>query len=723
VIRPVVLRIGACLAAGLLVALGGPVPEAPAAESPATPLTVTIETLSPSTVPAHGRLTITGQITNRSEDVWTDLQVFMLTSHEPIRSSVELAEQAASDPAAEIGSRVVTPGRYDEVSDLAPGESTPYTLSVPRGDLEISGEPGVYWVGVHVLGAVDGVRTDGADGRARTFIPLMSGRSRSTELALLMPVEAPVARASDGRLAGTAAWKRLLAADGRLDRLLVLSGQTAHQPFTWVVDPAVLDALRSLAAGNPAIGIGPDDESSGDNGASPSSGPTSSPSGSSSPDQDATQGAEQDGDEPSESAQRARAWLDEFHRQAANRAVATLPYGALDVAAVFADRRPKIYETARRLSDEATSGGGLAAEPVEVPAGGYLPPAALAGVDSGVPVVLSDRAVPTATRTVVRTRGGATVVLADSAAGSGGPAPGPQYSALAVRQRLLSEAALHALSPDRDEPLVVSTPPYWDPGEGWSAADFFSGLDVDWLRLVDLGAVTAAAAEPAGGPTVYPRREGRSQVPFANVLATEELTRTGDVLAGLLSRNDSVDDDLARVAMLASSEAARAHPQRALLRARSTVEHARNLMADVRIEGPSFATLSSGDGPIQVTVVNGMDEPVTVGIEAETRSSDLRIHTPDPITLAPGTRAAVRLKATATGIGVHSVTLVATNSDGEPIGTLTRFNVRTSQVGFVIWLVMGLGGAILLLAVVARVVRKVRRRRSTSGPLLGEGTT
>ena len=43
-------------------------------------------------------------------------------------------------------------GLYDEVGDLAPGESTPYRLSVPRRDLGITGEPGVYWVGVHVLG-------------------------------------------------------------------------------------------------------------------------------------------------------------------------------------------------------------------------------------------------------------------------------------------------------------------------------------------------------------------------------------------------------------------------------------------------------------------------------------------------------------------------------------------------------------------------------------------
>ena len=69
-------------------------------------------------------------------------------------------------------------GLYDEVGDLAPGASTSYRISVPAEELGITGEHGVYWVGVHVLGADDGGRDGVADGRARTFIPLMPARGR-----------------------------------------------------------------------------------------------------------------------------------------------------------------------------------------------------------------------------------------------------------------------------------------------------------------------------------------------------------------------------------------------------------------------------------------------------------------------------------------------------------------------------------------------------------------
>ena len=38
----------------------------------------------------------------------------------------------------------------------------------------ITGEPGVYWIGVHALGSNADGRDLVADGRARTFIPLVT---------------------------------------------------------------------------------------------------------------------------------------------------------------------------------------------------------------------------------------------------------------------------------------------------------------------------------------------------------------------------------------------------------------------------------------------------------------------------------------------------------------------------------------------------------------------
>jgi hypothetical protein len=82
------------------------------------------------------------------------------------------------------------------------------------------------------------------------------------------------------------------------------------------------------------------------------------------------------------------------------------------------------------------------------------------------------------------------------------------------------------------------------------------------------------------------------------------------------------------------------------------------------------------------------------------------------VDIGPGQRASVRLRATTQDIGVHSVTLMPTNGNGEPLGNLTRFSVRSSQVGLVIWVIMGVGAAILFVTVGIRVTRRVRARVS-----------
>jgi hypothetical protein len=132
--------------------------------------------------------------------------------------------------------------------------------------------------------------------------------------------------------------------------------------------------------------------------------------------------------------------------------------------------------------------------------------------------------------------------------------------------------------------------------------------------------------------------------------------------------------------------------------------------------------MSSEDGTFAVTIVNNLDEPVTVGIQAGSvgGSSALRIDVPDPVDIGPGQRASMRLKASTHDIGVHSVTLMPTNADGAPLGNLTQFSVRSSQVGLVIWVIMGIGAAILFVTVGIRVTRRIRERRATHGPLLGD---
>lgn len=717
VIGPGSTRIAACLATGLLtvgtVTFAG---SAPASAAESAPLLVSIDSM-PASLPSTGEVTVTGHVTNRSKENWTDLNVYLLTSLAPLTTDAELADAQRTDPLTDIGGRLTAAELFDPVGDLEPGASVDYTLSVPREELQITGAAGVYWLGVHVLGASEEGRVDGADGRARTFIPLMEPDGPRTTMSLVMPLEAGIRRDTEGRLKNLDTWRELLGPQGRLGRLLRLSDASTTTPVTWVLDPAVVDAAISVAGDNPAISTAPDDGEETE--------PTEPDGNSSSAPSDLTSDDPSD-DEPELPAQaeRAEGWLASFRRQAERHTVLAVAYGGADVASMLRRTFDELFVEATELSARTMEGLDVETSPVVAPANGFLPRQALTSLDTQTPVLLSEAAVPAATETVMETDRGLRIVLGDSSVASGGPTPTPAYRALALRQRILSEVAVHALSSNGKQPLVVSTPQLWNPGGQWRRADFLSGLDQPWLRTVDLSTLTATANPPDPDKDAndvglsYPRAEARAELPLANLLATEELGETGEVLADLLTQNGTVDATLAKSAFLASTYLARRHPNAAAATARESNDAVRSLMDRVRIEGPSFVTMSSEEGTFAITLVNDLNEPVTVGVKAETGSTDLVIASPDVVSLGPGQRASVRLQATSLGVGLHSVSLLPTNSNGQALGSATRFNVRSSQVGLVIWIILGVGVTLLFLASGVRIIKRVRTRGSTRAPRL-----
>ncbi len=707
-------------------ALTGPVAAHPRAE-PTTdkqPLAVSIESMTPSSVPRRGEITVTGEIRNRSKSTWTDLNVYLFASSSPMSTSEELAEANATPEALEVGARVTDEGLYDEVPDLEPGETAGYSLSVPVSSLTFGG-PGVYWIGVHVLGANEDGRIDGADGRARTFIPMMPARETRATLSLVVPLRSPVGRTADGQVANVAGWTRRLGHEGRLGRVVDLAGTAFDVPLTWVADPAVLEAARSLSEGNPAFDLAPTgDEGGPSSSASPvpeSPVPESPLTESPAPGDGGTEGGTDPEDqllELSEEAEVARDWLDDFVARADEQKVLALPYGDVDVATLLRGDFGGTFERSVRLGGQAMEQVGVDAEPVVAPFDGLLPQSAVDHLDPTLPVLLSERAADSGALTVDLPQG-SQALLSSEVARLGGPPPTPPFAALALRQRILAEAAVHGLAEGPDRPLVVSTPELWDPGRDWRTAGFFSGFDVPWLRMVGLGTAQAIGdTAEYDGRLAYPKRLRRHELPVANVLATQELGAAGDVLAALLTENDTIDDQVGRSAMLGSSVHARSHAARARARTREISEQVHRRLSQVYVEGSQLVTMSSETGSFAVTLVNGLDEPVTVGIEAETGTDELQIRAPDLVSLGPGQRATVRMPVRATNIGVHSVRLVPTTEDGRPLGRSTVIKIRSSQVGLVIWLIMGTGAVVFVAAIAMRILRRIRDRKRTHGPLM-----
>lgn len=687
---------------------------APARAATRDPLEVTIDRLSSATVPQRGRVVVSGVVTNRSEEAWTDLNIYLLTSREPLRTAGELTAAAASDPLTEVGQRLVDPGLFADAPDLPPGRSTRYRLTVPRSALEISGEEGVYWLGVQVLATGPDGRVPGADGRARTFWPLV-GRGREVPVALALQLRGRVARGPEGTLQNAAGWARSLSEpSGRMARLLGLAERSADFPLSLVLDPAVIEAAESVAAGNPPVSLDPTGRGETAGGGEASSGPDGDDEASVAPD---PEGAPGDAGPSEDGRPEAQAWVDRVETLARTSDVLALPYGDLDVPAALRRGYTGLLEEAAALSASTLEARGVASAPVVVPPRGFLPWEALGQLAARSRVVLAEGALPGLGAVRVDVPDGARIVLtADRAAQ--GPRPSPTRDPLAIRQRILAEAALLALGPEPVEPLVVLLPPRWDPGARWGRSAFFAGLQQPWLRPTTLSAVLA---RPGSVPPlrvgsddlVYPDRLAEAELTSANLAASAELVVRGDTLAGLLTRNDRVDEAYAAHALVWSSTYVRGMTPRARRRVQAAIEHIDDLLGRIGIRGQSFVTMSSETGTFPVTLVNNLDQPVTVGLKATvTGDPPLVLSLPDPVPLQPGQRRTLRVEARAQGIGVHQVTLQPTNAAGVPTGAETRFNVRASNLGAVIWVVMGVGGGLLLIAIVLRIGRRVAAVRA-----------
>ena len=161
----------------------------------------------------------------------------------------------------------------------------------------------------------------------------------------------------------------------------------------------------------------------------------------------------------------------------------------------------------------------------------------------------------------------------------------------------------------------------------------------------------------------------------------------------------------------ASSAWSRPFPGIATQRARDAAFRVEDWLGRVSIRGPEFVTMSSERGSIQVTLVNGLDQPITVGLAADASGAPLTLTLPDPVDLPPGGRQAMDIEADVLDIGVHQVTLQPVSETGRPLGEVATLSVRSSQVGVILWFIMA-GGAITLFgAITVRTVRRLRAAR------------
>ncbi|MGC3993648.1 MAG: hypothetical protein QM779_05935 [Propionicimonas sp.] len=584
--------------AGIGASLGASAAQAAEGDAVADPLTVTIDGLDPAVIPAKGPLRVTGTITNASDSDWSDLQAYLVISPNPLRTRAELDDAAGSAPDTYFGDRLAGEGQYDDaITDLKPGQSTRFDLTVRRKDLDeriLSRRSGVYQLGIQVLGAEDGVRTDGADGRARTFITLMPKKNPpTTALGVLVQVRAPVSYDSTGRPLSPDRWNQLLSADGRLGRLLSLTtdgpvrgpgvdpgggagggrGGNPGFPFSYLIDPAVPDLAHELAAGSPGY-----DLSLGRTESDPSESPSPSESPGTSSGTDSDSGSSGDsgsgtddttGDTTDDTTTTAAAWLKLLDTGASNHGVLAVPYGDVDVEAAYQAHFGPLVEHATRHGIDRLNALGIAASPVIAPTDGSLTQSTSKATAALGPQLLGASQVDVRD-TRVDTTAGAHLTVADDVFSA--PDTTVDRTALGVRQRVIAEAAVHALGSRAEQPLIVTLPSRWDPGAQWERSHFFEALaQVPWLTGTPVSeAVRSPLADSVADPAVLPQNppDKSALIPIGNFTEASTLQRVAGTLDATLDRSGALTGQFDAYAYLATSAQYRKAPLRVTARDR-----------------------------------------------------------------------------------------------------------------------------------------------------------
>jgi hypothetical protein len=665
------------------------------------PLVPRIRSITPDYVPEHGPIVIRGTVTNESKKTWTAVNVHGFVGSTPITTAAELAAAAQVPIGADVGHRITVSGTFASIPSLAPGESTTFKVRLPQATLPVT-SPGVYWFGVHVLGDDGNGGPRVAVGRDRTFLPFVPASAvapgQHEDAALVVPVRSGVVRGPDGTVTDPEQWGTSLRS-GELHAITTLGRAARGNPLTWLVDPAVPDVVRRLARGNPARTLAaPVRPRTGD----------VSPSASPSTDSTADTGSGSAGATPSPATTRAaKHWLGQLQSllSADSGEVLALPYGDLAVESAARNDRTLLRE-AFKHGARSLRRWGLASTPAVAPPDGRTTGDTVTALPRDTDVILPDTGVE-GDRATVNQIEGRRVLVTSTGAAQGGPGPVDAHSSLALRQRILAEAALRLL--DDQQPLVVELPTSL---HRRIRPSFFTGLDLPWLRLTTLGGATAVRPTTLDSGLLREPSPDQPQLGPGVYVSAMGLLDQGQTLQAVLTDNHVLLQRLFEEVAGNASYAAAEEPYVALSRMRITAKWVRDNLDAIDLAAPPSVTLASTSGRFSAIVSNELDVPVTVKVKALT---DDRLHITggEAVTLPPHGRSSVLLNASTHQRGVHTVTLELTSRGGRPlVSAHDTFPMRAEQVSRLIWVIIGTGVGLLFAAIIVRLTRRALRARA-----------
>lgn len=654
-------------------------PLSPATAADESPdISVTIASLSPSRLAKDDAVTLSGTVANGNDHAWQKVQVYLVIPRSPFTTRAQVNE-AADNPKAYAGERVFEVGTFDELGDLRPGEEHPFTVSVPYDKLGITGEEGIYPVGVQVLATdTDGTRSNDALARATTFMPLISADSPAVPTSVVWPFLMPDYRGVDGRYHDPVALMRSINPGGQLRNLLDLASSSGSAG-TALVDPALLVGVDDLAKLRHL------------------------PKG--------TEFTAAQRDE-------AERFLADLLTFARGHSPWILDFDRPDVLALSLNPglRGPLRAAIVTATDSVLTRFQLSGRRVSWPTREGVTKSLISDLrDTGdSPVIVTPSAVPDweprlGSLIQYNSATGPVPILVNTLQD---PKNAGTPGVVELRQKVLADAGLavleRAIDAESRADAVVMVDPQWNPGANSAAGNLSAAFDSPFTRGVGLDSIlTRPLAAYAGNvPTTAKNRPLSSK----QLSLAAEIVSAGSVLSSAISRPGDVDAELAQKVAGVLGVHWRSDRATGEAVAAARLRQTRAELDKISIESPPAVTLSSSKGGFPLTILNDSDSEITVGVDLESSNPALTVPAIKPVTVGAGERHTLTVTVDLGSQRTAYLTATLKTVDGKDIGMPATFKVRSSSIGVVLWVAMGLAGALVL----AALIRRFHRRRTGS---------
>lgn len=630
---------------------------------------------------------VTGTLVNRSDAVLQRVRIGLRSGGQRFTSRADLelyqnGQSAGKDVSWGAGStELQTP--------LQPGASADFELTVTPVQLQHT-RAGVYPFSVEAVNLLTGQAID-TWRSFLTYAPPGPGTAEQNKIkvAFALPIISEPHR-TDAQPFFDDDLAKALDDKGELTRFLQLA-QTAPKHVTWFVEPSLLDDLAALAAEHEVRVKGETVKRPAD--------------------------------------PRAEAWLKNLRTALAGVPVVAVPYADPDVTALAhqgLDRQPGIAIEKAAAAAKARLERNDVSVAANWPVGGLVDADALdlLAVSKVSTVLLSPENLPSRrptgtpdAATPIDTVAGPVTALVPDQALSGTL----EQSGIQGRQRFVAETALIAAE-RRPTTVVVAPQRRWSPNPQQVTALLKSAAALPWVTVTPLSSVKPAKDATPRADLTYTQENRAAELDGAylgKVKTVADAARlTAEITPGLAQ--SGFEEALLRL----SSAGWRRH-LKAAEAARRTVEKRvadqHRLVTVNGADADEARTLAGTDGMVPVSVTNGRRENISVLVSVVSSTKDLEIEPyQEKLEIGAGQSGTIQVPMKVKTGGDANVSVQLRTKEGNAYGKPSKLVIRTTGYTGVALVIVAGALAVMLAAVVMRVLRRRTERRSAREVPTGE---